>query len=184
MRQLYEEHSVSTIIVMGGSGDYLGVADCVIQMTEFEPHDVTARAHEVAEQFSTQRAKEGGDTFKSPRQRFPIGDGLDPRNEYGRFRIKAPEIQSLVLGKNSVDLHDVEQLVETAQTRAIGRAIHHALKLMDGKMNLRQIGDQVMADIKREGLDVLDQNLTGDIAAFRKLEFAAALNRIRNLEVK
>ena len=183
VRQLYEEHGISTIIVMGGSGDYLGVADCVIQMTEFEPHDVTARAHEVAKQFTTKRTKEGGDTFESPRKRFPVGDGLDPRNEYGRFRIKAPEPRRLVLGKNSVDLHDVEQIVESAQTRAIGRAIHHALKLMDGKNDLRTITEKVMDDIKRDGLDVLDSSLTGDLAAFRKLEFAAALNRIRNLKV-
>lgn len=183
VRQLYEEHGISTIIVMGGSGDYLGVADCVIQMTEFEPHDVTARAHEVAERFTTQRAKEGGGSFKSPRPRFPVGGGLDPRNEYGHFRIKAPEPRRLVLGKKSVDLRDVEQIVETAQTRAIGRAIHHALKQMDGKNNLRTIADKVMDDIRRKGLDVLDSNLTGDLAAFRKLEFAAALNRIRNLEV-
>jgi len=183
VRQLYEEHGISTIIVMGGSGDYLGVADCVIQMTEFEPHDVTARAHEVAERFTTKRAMEGGGSFKSPRPRFPVGDGLDPRNEYGHFRINAPEPHRLVLGKNSIDLHDVEQLVEAAQTKAIGRAIHHALKQMDGKNDLRRIAEKVMDDIKREGLDVLDPNLTGDLAGFRKLEFAAVLNRIRNLEV-
>ena len=33
VRQLYDLHGISTVLVMGGSGDYFGVADCVIQMT-------------------------------------------------------------------------------------------------------------------------------------------------------
>lgn len=47
IRELYEHLGVSTILVMGGSGDYFDVADSVIQMQSFLPHDVTDRSEGV-----------------------------------------------------------------------------------------------------------------------------------------
>ncbi|MDK8252587.1 ABC-ATPase domain-containing protein, partial [Enterococcus faecalis] len=38
---------VSTILVMGGSGDYLDVADLVLMMDSYVAHDVTQKAREV-----------------------------------------------------------------------------------------------------------------------------------------
>ena len=48
VRQLWEEIGVSSILVVGGAGDYLDVADWVIHMDEYRPHDVTARARDIA----------------------------------------------------------------------------------------------------------------------------------------
>jgi hypothetical protein len=87
----------------------------------------------------------------------------------------------LIFGQSQIDLSDVDQLTEAAQTRAIGRAIEYAKRYMDGRSTLRQVVDKVMADIGRNGLDVLDEKLTGDLANFRGLDLAAALNRIRGL---
>ncbi|MCG6968377.1 MAG: ABC-ATPase domain-containing protein, partial [Gammaproteobacteria bacterium] len=42
VRELYDTHGVSSVIVMGGSGDYFDVADTVIMMDCYEPTDVTA----------------------------------------------------------------------------------------------------------------------------------------------
>jgi predicted ABC-class ATPase len=169
---------------MGGSGDYLNVADCVIQMTRFEPHDVSERAHEVAARFATERAEEGDHSFRKPRERSPQSDGLDPHNEYGHFRVSAPEPGRLIFGQSKVDLSDVEQLIERAQTKAIGLAILHAKQYMDGKMELKRIIELAMNDIRDEGLDVLDLKLTGDLAQFRGLEVASVLSRMRSFTVK
>ena len=51
VRQLYTEKNISTVLVLGGVGDYFDVADHVIQMTEYRPTDVTCRAREIAAQF-------------------------------------------------------------------------------------------------------------------------------------
>ncbi len=184
VRQLHQEHGISTILVMGGSGDYFDVAGRVIQMTGFEPHDVTVRAREIAERFKTERIEEGGPSFAAPSPRHPLPGGIDPHNEYGHFRITASHPHQLTFGRDAVDLSDVEQLVEAAQTRAIGRAIQRAREYMDGKATLRQISDRIMVDIQRGGLDALDPDLTGNLAQFRGLDFAAALNRMRSLKVK
>ncbi len=184
VRQLYKEFGVSTILVMGGSGDYFSVADCIIQMVAFKPCDVTSETGEIMKQFPTDREQEGDATLKNPKKRIPLDKGLEPRNEYGHLRVNAPDPKKLIFGAMKVDLLELEQLVEMTQTKAIGRAILHAKQYMDGEKTLSVIIKMVMDVIDREGLDILDDRLTGDLAEFRGLEFAAVLNRMRGLVVK
>ncbi|NES82922.1 MAG: ABC-ATPase domain-containing protein, partial [Moorea sp. SIO2B7] len=58
VQQLYTEYGVSTILVMGGSGDYFDVADTVIAMDNFQPQDVTEKAQLIAEKYFTERSAE------------------------------------------------------------------------------------------------------------------------------
>ena len=55
VRQMYTEHGVSTVLVMGGSGDYFEAADTVISMVEYVPVDSTKEAREVARAYPTGR---------------------------------------------------------------------------------------------------------------------------------
>ena len=48
VRQLWEERGVSSVLVVGGAGDYLDVADRVIRMDSYRPCDATAQAVAVA----------------------------------------------------------------------------------------------------------------------------------------
>lgn len=43
IRTMYEHMGISTILVIGGAGDYFDVADHVIMMDCYKPYDVTAR---------------------------------------------------------------------------------------------------------------------------------------------
>ena len=83
-----------------------------------------------------------------------------------------------------VDLNDVEQLLESAQTKAIGLAVEYARKYMDGSTTLREVLNRVKSDIEEQGLDLLDPRFIGDLAAFRDLELAAVLNRMRDFRAE
>jgi hypothetical protein len=48
VKDLYVTHGVSTVLVIGGCGDYFDVADTVVAMESYEPRDVTARAKAIA----------------------------------------------------------------------------------------------------------------------------------------
>jgi hypothetical protein len=75
-------------------------------------------------------------------------------------------------------------LVDPSQLNAIGQALYYARqRYMDGQRTLPQILNEVMADLDREGLDVLDRRSVGDLARFRRYELAAALNRLRTLRI-
>ena len=48
IRDLYEKAGISTILVAGSSGAFFHVADTVIQMDRYEPHEITAMARAAA----------------------------------------------------------------------------------------------------------------------------------------
>jgi predicted ABC-class ATPase len=183
VRQLHQQHDISTVLVLGGSGDYLGVADRVIQMIEYVPCDVTQQAKEIVKENPSGRAQEGAEKFELPRPRYPSSDGLDTRNEHGHRRVYSPNPHELVYGRMKVDLNDVEQLLESAQTKAVGLAIEYARRYMDGKTTVKQVIDRLLSEISDQGLDVMDPKLTGDLAAFRPFELASVLNRMRDFRV-
>ncbi len=73
---LHREHGVSTVLVMGGSGDYLGVADTVIMMDAYAAGEVTARAHEIAAQGPARAVEHTG--FPTVAARVVDPSSLDP----------------------------------------------------------------------------------------------------------
>jgi predicted ABC-class ATPase len=183
VRQLYDEKGVSTVLVMGGSGDYFSVAHQVIQMTAYVPEDVTQKAHHIAATHATGRMTEGGDTFGELKKRVPVCDSFNPYHGKHRLKISAPRIDEILFGKTFIDINDVEQIVHMSQTRGISHAIHYAIRYMDGNRTLEEVVNQVITDINDNGLDILTPYVTGDIARFRGLELAAAINRMRTLKV-
>ncbi|RMG92647.1 MAG: ATPase [Chloroflexi bacterium] len=185
VRQLYTEHGVSTILVIGGSGDYFDVADLVIGMESYRPQELTAQAKAIAEQFQTGRKPEGGDAFGEVQSRVPLPQSVDARKGRRDVSIKTRGQQVIQFGTETIDLSAVSQLVDVSQTRAIGDAIFYAReRYMDGKRPLSQILDLVMRDIAKGGLDVLNGRPVSDYASFRKFELGAALNRLRSLRIK
>ncbi|MEG5018665.1 MULTISPECIES: ABC-ATPase domain-containing protein [unclassified Microcoleus] len=184
VRQLYADYGVSTILVMGGSGDYFDVADTVIAMENFQAHDVTEKAKEIAINYSISRAAEGGENFGEITQRVPIPASLDPSRGRRNVRVKVRDVDELAFGTEEIDLGAVEQIVDSGQLRAIAAAMVYAKQqYMDGKRTLSEIIDLVMADIEAQGMDILSPFPEGDFAMFRRFELAAAINRLRSLSV-
>jgi len=186
VRHLRDALGVSTILVIGGSGDYLGVADTVILMDHFVPRVVTAEAHRLAAEHRDRRTPEGR-PFGPPRPRLPLPQGFNPYRGR-RVRVNARGVRTIVFGRDVIDLSAVEQVVDESQTRAIGDAIFYALEqeYFDGTRTLSQVLDALMADIDRRGLEVLStfEGHPGDYARPRRFEVAAAINRLRTLVVR
>jgi len=183
VHQLHEEHGVSTILVMGGSGDYFDVADRAICMVEYRPVDVTADMKAIAEKHRAERQPEGGESFGEIIERIPLSGSFDPSRGQRDVRITSRGLQKISFGVHDIDLGAVEQLVDASQTRAIGDAIQYSTRYMDGERTLWEITGQVMDDIRERGLDVIGPYPAGDYAIFREQELAAAINRLRTLKV-
>lgn len=182
VRQLHDRLGIASILVMGGSGDYLDVADHVIQLADYQPHDVTARARAVASELPTDREPTAGH-LAPPTDRLPLAEGIDAINEHGHRSVQAPTARRLVFGCTEIDLTDVEQLTEPTQAQAVGEALEVLAPALDGTVTVREAVGRVMADTARDGLDSLDPDRRGNLAGFRGLELAAALSRLRALTV-
>ena len=184
VRQLYEDHGVSTVLVVGGSGDYFDVADRVLCMVEYRPEDVTAQARAISERFVAERRPEGGECFGTLIERAPLASSFDPSKGRREVKISERGLKTIVFGEHTIDLGAIEQLVDPSQTHAIGDAVWYATRSMDGHTPLRKIVDRVLADVAKRGLDTLIGRPVGDYAMFRRFELAAAINRLPTLKVR
>lgn len=187
VRPLYDELGVSSILVIGGSGDYLDAADQVIMMNEYSPMDVTVEARAVCSQYPARRVPERGEGFAKLEQRVPLPGSFDPQR--GRkTKVGARGLDIVQFGHYQIELDDVEQLVDPSQTRAIADIIYYAWKkYFDGRRSLRDAIRQIEEDLDRYGLDVISpfrEGRAGDYAMPRRYEIAAAINRLRSLEVR
>lgn len=186
IRALYEDLGVSSVVVLGGSGDYLDVADTVIAMEAYRPRDLTVKAREVARSFPTGRWVEAAEPLRRPSPRIPLPQGPRPGEGRRRWvRVQPRGRRTLVLGDEELDLSSVEQIVSPSQARAIGQALVLVVReLLDGRTPLPVLLDRVEEAVAQGGLDVLDVVPRGDLAAFRRFELAAALNRLRSLRIR
>jgi predicted ABC-class ATPase len=183
VKQLYLEKNISTVLVLGGVGDYFDVSDRVIQMINYRPSDMTLQAHKIAERFPAKRKLEDETYPFQIQERIPLSESIDPLNEYGKFAIYAKEVHRLNFGKQVIDLTDLEQLIELSQTKALGYAIEYAKKYLDRKTSLREVVQRVIKDIDENGIDVISTKISGHFAWFRGLELAFTLNRLRGFDV-
>ncbi len=184
VRELAREEGVSAVLVLGGSGDYLDVADTVVAMRDYAPHDVTEEARTVAAALPTGRVPEAVDPFAAAAPRRPRPGCLEPGKGRREVNVKVPDERTLLFGRETVDLAAVEQLLSRSQIRAVGRALALAARdHLDAGRSIPELLDAVEAEVAELGLDALDPRRVGDLAAFRRFELAAALNRIRSLRV-
>jgi predicted ABC-class ATPase len=184
VRELFEDRGVSSVLVLGGSGDYLDVADTVIAMTGYLPEDVGERAGEVAREFPTGRIPEAPGPFPESPPRIPVARSVDPSRGRRSVRIRVRGEDEIQFGRSDIDLAGVDQLVSWAQTRAVAEGLLLARERFMGEaVAVPELLDRVMATLAEEGLDPLGRGDSGELALFRRHELAAALNRLRGLEM-
>lgn len=192
VRQLYRDYGMSTILVMGGSGDYFDVADTVIMMDAYTPHDVTTRSREIIQKHATTRHDEGGTRFGPVAQRTPLSRSFNSSRGKRDVKIDVKGLHTLIYGTTTIDLNSLEQLVDASQTRAIGDMILYYARRYAGshyagshstkrEYTLREGLERLFADIQQHGLDLLSPRKPGNYAMPRIFEVAAAINRMRTL---
>ncbi|MGI4895596.1 MAG: P-loop domain-containing protein [Janthinobacterium lividum] len=181
VRSLHSRHGVSTVLVVGASGDYLDVADRVLLMESFRCIDITARAREVAAR-PTGRVVEVGE-FPDVRGRVLDPMSLDP-SVRGRRAINAAGRDTLRFGEHDVDVRAVRQFADASQVAGAGFAVDHLVAAghLDGRRPLAEALDLLDADLASP-LEEWLRGATTDVAVPRRHEVAAVLNRLRGLRV-
>ena len=185
VQEIYSEYNTSTVIVMGGSGDYFEVADTVVMMDNYKPEDATEEAMKIKNELPINRKREVNTKFKF-NERYPEAESVKPYK--GRkLKLDVRGRHTILLGVESIDLLQVEQLMDKSQTRAIAYAINHARTYMDGKHSMNDVMGMIEQDIDRNGLDIVapsGRRYPHNLARPRIFEFIAALNRLRTFKTK
>jgi predicted ABC-class ATPase len=183
VRPLHRALGVSTVVVVGGVGDYLDVADRVILLEDYIPSDATSRAREVAEKFPP-RAPLTPREVRSPRER-----AIDPSpislQRGKRQTARGKGLHTIELGRERVDLSYLEQLAEAGQTEAVARIVGEWVAA-DEVRNVGDLLEEALASVAENGLDSLGgfRGHPGQMSLPRAQELAAAINRIRALKIR
>ena len=183
VRSLSEDAGVSTLLVIGGSGDYLDVADRVLAMIRYRPRDLTAEARAVAADHPTGRLAAEAPARWPLRHRFPDPGSVRPGRGRRARHIKVQGRTAVAFGDDRIELAGVSQIVSWAQTRAIALAVAHARAHMGDQVAMEDVLAALEAELARHGLDVLDPGRPGDLALPRVQEVGAAISRLRSLRV-
>jgi len=180
VRPLHRSLGVSTVVVVGGVGDYLDVADRVILLEDYAPSDATPRAREITRKFPP-RAPLAPKEVRPPRGRAVDASSVDLKRGKRRSA-RGRGLDTIELGRERVDLSYLEQLAEAGQTEATARIIGEWV----ASGEVRGMRDLLLAELasaSENGLDSLGGHggHPGEMSLPRAQELAAAINRIRQL---
>ena len=179
---LFRRRGVSTVMVMGGSGDYLDVADRVLLMDAYHLRDVTEQARRVVA--DQPRPLTELEDFAAPRQRVP--EPAPPRTRRGPVRTRAQGTSTLVLDREDIDISDVGGVTDPGQAEAIAHALRALLEQrFDGASPLRECLGDLEALLDDEGLDALtdERERPAFLVRPRMVDVGAAVSRYRKLEL-
>ena len=180
VRDLYDVHGVSTVLVTGGVGDYFEMADTVLVMEKWEPRDDTAVALGIAAASGPARDRSDLPPLSTPRVRSLLPGSVDPRKGRCPVKVAVRGKDRLVLGGSEIDLTAVGQLVDTSQIRAVGWLLAWlGREARENPAPLAELLERAEMFIDDHGLDILTGRLEPDLARPRRFETAAALNRLR-----
>lgn len=185
VRAIYEEKDISTIIVVGSSGEYFDIADTVIQMDNYEPKDVTLKAKELSTGAILNRIKNRDIKVNIDFDRKVLKGSIE-KGPKG-VKIKTLGIDGLSINKEDINLRSVEQIVDREQVTSIGNMMKWAEdKTINNNLTLIEVADRILEEVKEKGLIQMSgiKGGSGSLALPRKQEIMAAFNRYRKLKIK
>ena len=171
VRSLYEDLGISTVLVAGSSGDFLAVADTVLQMDCYVAKDVTGRAKELASPLIEEKTKRN----------------LWIKKPVSKKRVEKAKVHgwdTISLDKMEIDLRYMEQIVDESQTAALAYIMQYVLeRLADGKKSAVDLAEEVSRKLEKEGiLSVTPKNYgAGPASMVRRQEILSCLGRYRLL---
>ncbi len=182
IEELYREYGISTVLVAGSSGSYFHKADCVIQMNQYRPVEITESAKAEAERFPMPPSQ-------PPRQtkpQFARCVKADRAFREDRMKMKTMGRDGISINRDTIDVRYVEQLVDSEQLAALGYLLKYAqCHVFDGKKTMGQAVDYLEKLLAEKGLAAICESsyLPCGLAMPRRQEIFACVNRYRKLMI-
>ena len=183
VEELFRVYGISTILVAGSSGAYFHKADCILQMKQYEPVDITELAKNAAAAYPIVTAPEK--EHRALEENRVAKPDMSLRND-DRMKLKVMGKDGFSFNRETVDLRYVEQLTDSEQLAALAYLLKYAeLHLFDGKKNLKDVVEQLEQKLMTEGLAAVCESsyVPTGLAMPRKQEIFACINRYRKLHL-
>ena len=179
IRGIYRTLGISFVIVVGSSGDYLSVADFVLQMDHYKVKDVSKEAKSICE--------ECGIAGQYPENEITVpafSRKLKPVKP-GRRKIKSMGTDTVLIDREAIDVRYLEQLSENGQTTALAHMMSWILDNVKAEEDIQHIIERMYTIIEKRGMEaIIPASCSGGHPVLpRKQELYACLSRYRSAKI-
>lgn len=206
VRELAQVRNVSTILVIGGSSEYLRAADRIYMMRDYQLEQITQAAKDLQARRVPQAQGDRNGRLEaadfSNRDRVNA-TALSTRPEGSSTEVlKVSDLGFLLLGQNRVDVRMLHNVVSAPQLTAIAfllRKLFNQVNPLDrfqkfsataedegvgsGQVCLRDEVERLLAEVRAEGLETFFSPFFTECGRWmdlpRKYELLAVLSRLR-----
>ena len=184
-RELYKSLGVSTILVIGGSGEYLSVADRVYLMEDYLISDVTEKAREMCARNGVKAEKPSEGVFLQSRRLYADGFSSYPRGSTSE-RLEVSDMGFIIIGNEAVDIRGIHDIVSRPQLDSIGFMLRYLMiSNNEEQINIKKRVEEIYEIIEKEGLDFIYSPFFTTTGRFlelpRKSELYSVISRMRSL---
>jgi len=186
-RDLYEKAGISTILVVGSCGSYFYIADQIIQMDNYCPVDITEKTRKLLKEYRKPDCEAEGFALPSEKRSISFGSSVVRRKNYRgtgmveeHEKLKVMGRESLMLGKEQLDLRYLEQLADREQTQTLGYLLKYAKEQYSGKTtDLTALMESLIRKLEKEGIGSVSgqKEIPAGMAMPRRQEIYACFNR-------
>ena len=181
-------HGVSTILVIGGSGEYLGVADRVYRMDEYRISDVTTEAQAIWDTDGTKTTLPGEVAWSQDRTLLADGFTSYPTQSTSE-RLIVSEMGFLCIGNENIDIRAIPGLATPEMQNAAAFLIRYLMVTRKPTQNtLDGALDELYHRVEAEGIELCCSKVFTDCSRFldlpRPADVKAVIHRMREIQLR
>ena len=187
VNELHKTHGVSTILVIGGSGEYLSVADKIYMMEDYLIHDVTDKSKNICNSCNVTTTLPSYADWEQSRTlysdhffSYPEGSGTE--------KLEVLDMGFVIIGDEKIDVRGLHDIVSPRQLDALGFMLRYLeVTNTDRKIDIEKKISNMYERIDEEGIDFLYSSFFTTCERFldlpRKQELMALINRMRKINM-
>ena len=187
VNELHKVHGVSTILVIGGSGEYLSVADKIYMMEDYMIQEVTEKSKNICDSYNMTAVLPSPANWQQCRviysdrfSSYPEGSGAE--------RLEVSDMGFIIIGDEKIDVRGLHDIVSPRQLDTLGFMLRYLeVTNTDRKINIEKKVDNMYDRIENEGIDFLYSSFFTTCERFldlpRKQELMALINRMRKIQM-
>ena len=182
---LWQKAGVSLILVVGSSGAYFHIANCVVQMDAYHAKDITAQVKAALEGRPAPMLSAPGFHLPAGGRVVDLSGDRQTRKNYRgngycqeRLNVKRFGKTAFSVGDRELDLRYVEQLVDAGQTQALAYMVRYAREHLAGQ-SVEEISAALLRLMESAGLGAVCGNavVPAGLTLPRLQEIFACFNR-------
>jgi predicted ABC-class ATPase len=187
VNELHKTHGVSTILVIGGSGEYLSVANKIYMMEDYLIHDVTEKSKNICSSYNVSTVLPSSANWQQCRALYSDGFSSYPDGR-GSERLEVSDMGFIIIGDETIDVRGLHDIVSPRQLDTLGFMLRYLeITNNEKKIDIQGKIHDLYTRIYKEGIDFLYSPFFTTCERFldlpRKQELMALINRMRKINM-